>query len=371
MKIAKLILAAAFFCSVHSFAADAKESNNGADDIRIGKADAPSNDVDEEAAVRRSKAEAAKKELDAKDKKLLDVIRNGPQQPPDAPKAPAAKDGAKTPGDKDWEKAVACIETGNYKKAAQLLKGVASSGVTEDITKADALVRQKFNRSLSDVIVMCYVTDKCPTCSGRGVIQCSDCNGSGYTMLNIDTPSVTDKSGRPEYARAGPAHNNLEGARSRIQVCLKCRGQGNAFCSTCFGTGLAFNEPTPYERDAYSAYCQKLATESLSISDVNYGDTARETTLPFVQTATRTSFNMVEVMEQVWLKDSADRVKSDILRLWRAEGFYRLALKADPALMIRSTKDLTQELIKIDLRRQNLYGELSERIRSKDFKREE
>jgi hypothetical protein len=54
------------------------------------------------------------------------------------------------------------------------------------------------------------------------------------------------------------------------------------------------------------------------------------------------------------------------------EGFYRMAMKADPGLPLRyNAKDLSQELNKINIRRQSLYSELAERCRFQDFRQEE
>jgi hypothetical protein len=65
-------------------------------------------------------------------------------------------------------------------------------------------------------------------------------------------------------------------------------------------------------------------------------------------------------------------VKSDIIRLWRAEGFYRMAMKADPMLpLMYNGKDINQELNKISVRRQALFAEWTERARFQLLKNEE
>ena len=68
-------------------------------------------------------------------------------------------------------------------------------------------------------------------------------------------------------------------------------------------------------------------------------------------------------------KRTLEELKSDIIRLWRAEGFYRMALKADPTLVVREQyEDYQQELNRIGLRRRNLYSELAERSRFQNFR---
>ena len=130
---------------------------------------------------------------------------------------------------------------------------------------------------------------------------------------------------------------------------------------------MAPAETTPYEREHYCAYLVDQAKACLRESETSYGDTAREAKMPVVMPGGDPKIKWV--IEQAWLRDSANRVKSDIMRMWRAEGFYKFALKADPTFVIRDTEtDYLQELNKIALRRQHLYAELTERLRFQDFR---
>jgi hypothetical protein len=256
------------------------------------------------------------------------------------------------------DRALTYINTGAYRQAATALRSVVLKSSEEDVRAADALMRQKFNKPLSEVMVMCYTLSACSPCRGEGTIKCDLCMGSGYLNKNIAAPG----GGALGAVKRAVVANGQ--SRPRVSLCDKCRGNGFDICVTCSGTCQAFAEPTPYEREAYGAYMIRMATETVCTSESNYGDTGRE---PMPTIMPNGDANIRGVVEQVWLRDTADRVKSDVMRLWRAEGFFSMALKGDPGLAIRSPKDLKQEINKIRLRRQTLYGELSERLRFQDF----
>ena len=346
---------------------------DGDDDLRIDKA-GKQTVVDDipDAPVKKPAPKIEKKDGESANEKLRNALKNGPNgpalqnkdQPPPAPAA-TPKTGDRTAPEKQWERGFAQIEAGDYKAAAQFFRASINSGNSDEMNKAEAQARQKFSRPLADVLVMCYATVKCPDCNGDGVLQCTDCNGTGYLLKNMNAPAPSASVAGAKNVQTGSS------SRARVALCQKCHGNGFDVCMHCMGTGIGFTEPSGYERDAYTAYFTKMAAEALGSSETNYGDTAREGMPTTIGGNDRTETNMDGTIKQVWLRDSADRAKSDIIRLWRAEGFYRLSLKADPGLMIRSTRDLNQELIKIKIRRQNLYGELSERLRFKDFKGDE
>ena len=357
--------------------ASAKIPDVPGDDMRIGKAgdNAVVDDTPDDPTKKGAQKPQEKKAGAEANDKLLDALKNGGKaiagnQPvPDKPANPAVNHDAKghsTP-EKDWEQGFVQIDAGNYKAAATAFRSALSTGNNDEINKAEQRARQKFNRTLPEVVVMCYATFKCQQCKGDGVLQCEDCNGTGYLLKNITAPNNANNGGNGlKTALTGNT------SRPRIALCQKCHGNGFDVCMQCLGTGIGYIEPTSYEKEQYSGYFTRIAIETLGASETSYGDTPREQMPPVLGSGgDRTEVNLDGTIKQVWLRDSADRAKSDIIRLWRAEGFYRLSLKADPSLMIRSTKDLNQELIKIKIRRQNLYGELSERLRFKDNKTEE
>jgi len=257
---------------------------------------------------------------------------------------------------KYFERALACIEQRDYKLAAINFKHLMAKSTDAEVAAADAACRQKFNRPLAEVMVSCYMQQGCGVCRNEGIVKCPDCNGTGYVQKNINAPDAN--------VAAGPGRQVAQG-RARIAICARCRANAYDVCGACSGTRTTFAEPTPYERESYSQYCIRMATEALCTSEVNYGDTARESLQPVMPGG---DAKLRGVVEQAWLRDTANRVKSDICRMWRAEGFYRMALRADPTLPLRyTTKDLNQELTKIGLRRQHLYAELAERSRFQDF----
>ena len=44
---------------------------------------------------------------------------------------------------------------------------------------ADSQARQKFNKPLPELIVMCYFNDMCPDCKGDGIVKAKQRNLSG------------------------------------------------------------------------------------------------------------------------------------------------------------------------------------------------
>jgi hypothetical protein len=261
------------------------------------------------------------------------------------------------PDANDLDRAISFINAGAFKQASASLRNVLKTS-DETVRAADSIIRQKYNKPLSDVLVMCYTLIPCGPCKGDGVVKCELCGGTGYLNKNVGTPiSGAVNAVKKVLAEGGQS-------RPRISLCDTCRGNGFDVCATCLGTRQAFAEPTLYEREAYAAYMLRMGTETLITSESNYGDTGRESMPTIMPDGDK---NLRGVVEQVWLRDTSDRVKSDITRLWRAEGFFRMALKGDPTLSFRSPKDLNQELNKIGIRRRMLYGELSERLRFQNF----
>ncbi len=297
------------------------------------------------------------------------IPRDGSKENPvHGPGKRALNQGAAVQGNQGLTQGFSCVNGGKYPDAIKNLRAFLSVASASELAQADAQAKEQFGRSLQELLVMCYATSRCSTCKGEGVMTCEDCLGSGYTMLHNLTPANAKNS-----MKQHPMDQDL-GSRPRVQVCLKCRGRGTDICPQCTGTGIAFIEPTPYERDAYTAYFMKQANECLSHSETSYGDTPREENIPAFfggETKDRTEYNLREVVEQLWIRDSADRVKSDFYRLTRAEGFFRLALKSDPANLVKSAQDLNQELIRLGIRRKSLEGAFAERMRFKDFKKEE
>lgn len=338
----------------------AKEAAASPEDIRIAKAPELGNDLpDEELPNKRGKAAAARRELAPEDADLLRRIRIQ-QEPPARVAEPVERPKVSATGAATADRAFAQIEERDYKGAALTFKQIVKTGNNEEIGKADQFSRQRFNRALPEMMVMCYAQHSCVGCRGEGVLKCNACNGTGYVNKNIAAnPNPT----------TGIKSVALSAGRARIAICESCRGNGMEVCMQCLGTRMSYPDPTVYEREAFSSYCLKLGAEALCMSEGNYGDTARES-LPTVMPGGDGAIR--RAVEQTWLRDSADRVKSDIFRLWRVEGFYRMALKSDPGLPLRyNAKDLSQELNKINIRRQSLYSELAERCRFQDFRQEE
>ncbi len=306
-----------------------------------------------------------KREVPANDRKLMAALKAPVAAPPgermaikEAGREPLRTAAGQVIEGREFDAALAFIETREYKRAAQMLRTLVGRSTEAEVARVDALSRQRFNRSLAELLVMCNVLQSCGPCKGEGTLRCDGCNGTGYQNKNIPVPDGNANTGVKSVS-------NASSPRARVALCDKCRGNGYDICMGCCGTRLAQVEVTPYEREAYTNYCLRLAVECLGASEGNYADTAREN-LPAIMPGG--DGKLRGTIEQVWIRDSLDRVRSDINRLWRAEGFYRLAMRADPALAIRYTgKDLTQELNKITLRRQHLYSEMAERARFKDF----
>ncbi len=61
----------------------------------------------------------------------------------------------------------------------------------------------------------------CSACSGKGVMPCGDCGGTGINP-NPD-PEL-------EVHGAEPMHGG--------EPCIKCSGTGETICSKCSGTGM-------------------------------------------------------------------------------------------------------------------------------------
>ncbi|MBI3831379.1 MAG: hypothetical protein HY291_17810 [Planctomycetes bacterium] len=260
------------------------------------------------------------------------------------------------------EQSVGFMDLGKYAAASQGLRRLVRSGDQPLIEKADATMRLKFHRSLAEVLTLCYMQERCDACKGTGLVACPDCGGQGYiTRVIARTPNDRVDPGTHKIERTATGIVDNEGQKvfTRDQLCPKCHGHGFDPCETCRGTRNKYPEPTPFERGVFADHLTALANQLLQQKESSYGDTSR--TPPPVYD-TRDEARLKPMLQQVWIRDSANQVKSDILRLWRAYQYYDWALKADPSIVFRSTeKDYPQEMTKIMGRLRLLYGEFSER----------
>jgi hypothetical protein len=329
------------------------------EDVRIAQA--------KPAPIPLPKPEAAEKADAPKNpaENLMKMLRRPDLKPPADMRVPAQV--ADDPNAKKFKPAfdvaLDLMQRRAYREAGVLLRNFVTHGKPEEIAAADTQARQRLNRSLAEVITSCYFNDMCPQCKGEGVIVCSQCKGSGYCVDTICSeirgpimPGTHTTADGNVFATLKD-RDNLQRHR-RVQVCELCRGNGYEPCSGCYGTRLAVNEPSPYERDTYTSQLLGKAYDCLFANESSYGDTPREVPPPFYP---RGNANLRPMTEQIWVRDSIDKVKSDLMRMLRAEGFITSAMNADPLLVIRSTKDYQQELTKIRGRVRHLWGELSER----------
>jgi hypothetical protein len=265
----------------------------------------------------------------------------------------------------DAESAYASVEfaiaRGEFSSAADTLKGFVRNAAQEEVAKADKLCRDHYSRNIAQVITMCYMQINCVDCKATGVKACERCAGSGYTAAWV---SWGNGGGPTPGTRKGSAatlglKEVASGTQHRVvDVCPLCRGHGYEVCGRCLGTRLAGGQPSAYERSTYSDYLVTLANSILQKNEGDYANTGRQAPPSY---APREEAKMKPQIEQVWLRDSANQVKSDIQRLTRAEGYLMLALKVDPGLAVRSPMDIHDELSKIGFRRAGLFSELSER----------
>lgn len=257
--------------------------------------------------------------------------------------------------------ALELLDTGKYAAAVQSLRRIVRSGQTQVIEKAEAAVRVKMRRSLAETMALCYMQERCEPCKGTGLVKCGDCGGAGYVTRNITRGAERLEPGthRLEPLSNGIIDTSNTKTFARDQLCAKCRGHGFDPCVSCRGTKNRFVEPTPYERSAYADLFVNLGNQVARNSEASYGDTGRSAAPTY---ETRYEARLKPMLQQVWLRDTANQVKSDIQRLWRAHQYYEWALKADPTLVFRSTeKDYPLEITKIDSRLHTLYGEFGER----------
>lgn len=257
------------------------------------------------------------------------------------------------------------IETGNLTTATECLRAIVVRGDADAIEQADKLMRTRFHRPLGQALTLGYLGEKCKNkdCKARGVLACSDCGGVGYVNRVIErnnSVSVAPGTHKIDGMTAGfTGDPTLVKMYVRDQLCFKCRGHGYDVCQHCFATQKHFIEPTPYERSDYADALLVLANKALKENETAYGGTYREDPPNYKP---RDEARLAPQLQQVWLRDSANKVKSDILRLWRAKQYYEWAMKADPALIFRSSEtDYREEVVKIDYRLKNLYGELFNR----------
>ncbi|HYG75655.1 MAG TPA: zinc finger-like domain-containing protein [Planctomycetota bacterium] len=333
-------------------------------------------DLDEDAV----KAERARPRLKGDDNKIMAGLRNGGGAPLEAPRnEPAVRNEAplaerkeppppprrttafKTNPDlpKLFDSALLKIENQSYGLASKDLRILVTSGSKEDIARAEDYSRQTFHRSLGELMVLCYLNDLCKPCQGEGLAQCKLCSGAGYTVKWVN--HQPGNAVTPGTRRGGGSIGVQDNAsvHRRVSLCEFCRGHGFEPCKQCGGTRIETPDPTTYEREIFSAQMVKLAEETTYRSEGSYGDTYREqppTQIPRIEQKMR------PMTEQIWLRDSANKVKSDIMRLTRAEAYYQLAMKADPLLVLRPGKYLQQELTRLKVRKHNLHGELAERF---------
>jgi hypothetical protein len=254
------------------------------------------------------------------------------------------------------------IEARLYEHAVYVLRNIVTKGTQDDVSKANELSQKHFKKPLSELMVMCYLTKKCRPCNGEGVMKCEQCLGIGSmaVIMTRQKGQFLDPGTRIEQpnASAGLGSADPPMIYRKWQLCELCRGNGHERCSTCHATRLRFTQPTPYERDAYVTTLIKRGDKVLYNNEGSYADTTRETPPNY---EVREEAKLKPMLQQVWLRDSIGKVKSDILRLWRAEAYYNYAMKADPTYVLRNERDIEDEITKIGLRRFNLYAELHER----------
>src|SRR5205814_1274864 len=152
-----------------------------------------------------------------------------------------------------FDTALDFIDKRAYKSAASTLRELVSKGTQDEIAKADTVSRQRFNRPLAELIVMCYLNDACPNCKGEGVIPCELCKGCGYTVQLITpagpaNPAVAGVHKPLGNADAAPNAGAVP-AHRKVSICEVCRGHGFDCCPACLATRLVVADPTPYERD--------------------------------------------------------------------------------------------------------------------------
>jgi hypothetical protein len=328
------------------------------------------NDVDDnEVRIAAAKSIAEKAKSDPQADAIIAKLKNDSPPLPEQPKAkvPGNDRGTKGAGRDSgsrFDNAMDFIDKRAYKNASTVLRELVTKGNQDEIAKADSASRQRFNRPLSELIVMCYFNDLCPTCKGEGVIPCDLCKGSGYTVQmvapgGLSGPAIAGVHKAIGNADAPAPKDNGLPAHRKVSICEVCRGHGFDCCQNCLATRVIFADPTPFERDTYTNMLLTRANECLYANECTYGDTSRDVVPTYFA---RTEAKLRPMLEQVWLRDSADKCKSDIVRLTRAEGFMQAAIHADPTLVLRSTKDYLAEINKIHIRRSNLYGEFSERF---------
>jgi hypothetical protein len=260
------------------------------------------------------------------------------------------------------QSAINAIALRSYQSASESMRNLIAQSSDDELAIADSCCMERYGRNLADTLVMCYMQYTCSDCKSQGMKTCGHCGGAGYV-----TKWVASNSGGPTPGtRKGTNQmigllmgNSTDGNQHRsVDICSFCHSHGYDACQTCMGTRMAYAAPSAYEASAYAAQLVKLAESSLKESEGGYGGTYREAPPVF---APRDHAKMRPMTEQAWLRDSINRIKSDIMRITRAQGYYYLATKADPELVLRSNTFITQEITKIAVRRQNLQSEMLER----------
>ena len=296
--------------------------------------------------------------------RLLELLKGGAQRAAEKPPAAAAE--VKDLKVQDaFAQAAQWFELLQHGLAGQALRKIVSSGQVEEVKRAEAGAQERFKRPLADVLVLCYAKAKCRTCSGDGLLECKACTGQGYTARMV-TLAIQDQGNiragtRERGDLTGGGFREAAGDKSyhRITLCGTCRGHGYEPCPACRGTGAEFAKPSPYERERYADYLVALGDGCLITSESTFGDTQRDAPQELYP---RNGAMLKSMLQQVWLRDSIGKVKSDVMRLLRAKTYYEEAMKADPGLSLRNyTKDYDQLNLKIVLRATHLLGELNER----------
>ena len=251
------------------------------------------------------------------------------------------------------------LENGAYAGAAEDFRNLLSNGSEEELAAGESLIQERLKKPLRNIMVLCYMQIQCVPCKATGMALCERCCGSGHMVLmrtlGTGGPAAAFRKGGDTLLTG---LQGSDGSKYRfVEVCGVCKGNGYDVCTQCMGTRLGFVRPTIYEREAYANEFLRLAAEAVASGEANFGDTSREA--PKEHGLTINASN--PLLDQVYLADSAYRVKSDLMRMWRVEGYYMLALKADPMVILRADRNIQVEITKIRLRRINLYGELSQR----------
>ncbi|MCZ7645560.1 MAG: hypothetical protein M5U26_09790 [Planctomycetota bacterium] len=317
---------------------------------------------------------AAKNEFDLKDLLQPEAAPKPAPAAPATPKKPNAEDprnrtlpteirfdGKNLP--EPFKAAMRNLQARSYALAIGDLKTLFEKGQEAEVKAADEYCRLTLSQSLPELLTFLYLSTPCQTCSAKGIATCKLCMGTGYGCRFVEhvkggggpTPGTRRGSQKP-LTFTDPETGGVE--HRVVTICNFCRGNGYEACQTCFATRRQFHNPTPREALVYADALLKLADEVLALDETDYAKTGSDEAPAYRERDTR---RMNSPLPQAWIRDSANRVKSNIMRMWRAEKYVREAMRVDPLVEIRHKRDLIEELTRISYRRLHLIGELTER----------